>query len=1000
MAQSSSSLAGETSTVTITFSEAVTDFVSGDFTVASGTLSAVSSSDGGVTWTATLTPTAGIIDAANLITLDNTAYTDLAGNTGTGSTDSNNYTINTVRPTATIVVADTALRIGETSAVTITFSEAVTGFSNADLTIASGALSTVSTSNGGVTWTATLTPTDNLADTTNVITLNNTGVINAAGNTGSGTTSSNNYAVDTVFPFTTSFTRQRPAESPTNANSLVFRATFSEAMAGVDAADFAVNGSTTATISGISAVSGSEYDVTVSGGDLEAFNGPVGLGYAGLVTITDAAGNVLTAVEPRIAETFQLDNILPGVSLNQTSDPANGITTITASLNKKWFDEVFIDLAFSGAAVRGVDYSSSGTSIVIPPGSRTGTITLTPIADGLDEPALPATVGLAVVTNGTPAPQTSVTATIFDLDPAPITAVLNGSVIEIDDVSGLATSIVVTRDAAAAQFVVSSRTGNVIATQFRFSVFSVYGIDADLGPLGDLFDASTAALPVTVSGGDGNDTLIGGARADNLDGGNGADILTGAGESDRLTGGEGADTVSELLDLNLTLSGTTTAATLAATLVNGPAQGLDTLASVELVSLRGGAGNNLIDVRSFVTAEIVTLVGGGGRDTIFGSAGRDSINLLGSGRDSIVAGAGDDTVTAGGGDDLIDGGPGNDLLRGQDGADLIVGGEGADSLEGGIGNDTLQGQQGKDTLLGGDGHDNLQGGAANDNLQGQNGDDALFGNDDNDLLTGGPGIDSFDGGSSTGTGDRLSEFVAGNESFVITASTLTLNSEPAESFVRIEGLGLTGVKNAGANRNNLFDARLATVPVTLNGGAGNDTLRGGSQADFLYGLDGDDQLSGHGGDDVLSGGAGVDVLDGGDGTDFILETADADFTVVGTRISSAVTGTDALPVSIERVALVGGTSANRIDASLATVAVVLIGGGGNDTLLGGSGNDTLSGGNRDGSGVAGADGIDSLDGGLGNDTYEADGPDTRVVAGGDVTLASVFTLLPSWIDQI
>ncbi|OLF56733.1 DUF4347 domain-containing protein, partial [Pseudomonas chlororaphis] len=58
-------------------------------------------------------------------------------------------------PTATIVVADNALRIGETSLVTITFSEAVTGFTNADLTIANGTLTAVSSSDGGITWTAT-----------------------------------------------------------------------------------------------------------------------------------------------------------------------------------------------------------------------------------------------------------------------------------------------------------------------------------------------------------------------------------------------------------------------------------------------------------------------------------------------------------------------------------------------------------------------------------------------------------------------------------------------------------------------------------------------------------------------------------------------------------------------------------------------------------------------------------------------------------------------------
>jgi hypothetical protein len=82
-----------------------------------------------------------------------------AGNAGSGTTDSNNYAIDTQRPTATIVVANDHLGIGETSLVTITFSEAVTGFTNADLTVANGTLSAVSSSDGGITWTATFTPT-------------------------------------------------------------------------------------------------------------------------------------------------------------------------------------------------------------------------------------------------------------------------------------------------------------------------------------------------------------------------------------------------------------------------------------------------------------------------------------------------------------------------------------------------------------------------------------------------------------------------------------------------------------------------------------------------------------------------------------------------------------------------------------------------------------------------------------------------------------------------
>jgi hypothetical protein len=189
---------GETTQVTITFSEAVSGFDNSDMTVANGTLSAVSSGDGGVTWTATFTPTGDIADTSNLITFNNSGVSDSAGNSGTGATDSNNFIIDTQRPTATVVVANSALSVGQTTTVTITFSEAVSGFTNSDLSVANGTLSALSSSDGGKTWTATLTPTANIANTTNLITLNNSGVSDAFGNTGSGTTDSNNYAISTV----------------------------------------------------------------------------------------------------------------------------------------------------------------------------------------------------------------------------------------------------------------------------------------------------------------------------------------------------------------------------------------------------------------------------------------------------------------------------------------------------------------------------------------------------------------------------------------------------------------------------------------------------------------------------------------------------------------------------------------------------------------------------------------------------------------------------------
>ncbi|MGE9870421.1 Ig-like domain-containing protein, partial [Pseudomonas sp. R19M] len=245
--------AGETTMVTITFSEAVSGFTNADLTIANGTLTAVSSSDGGITWTATLTPTVGVSDATNVITLANAGVADLAGNAGSGTTSSANYTVDTVLPTATIVVADSALKIGETSAVTITFSEAVTGFTNADLTIANGTLTAVSSSDGGITWTATFTPSSAITDATNLITLDNSGVRNLSGNAGSGTTSSNNYAIDTQRPTATIVVTDTALGI--GQTSLV-TVTFSEAVTGFTNADLTIANGT------LSAVSSSDGGIT------------------------------------------------------------------------------------------------------------------------------------------------------------------------------------------------------------------------------------------------------------------------------------------------------------------------------------------------------------------------------------------------------------------------------------------------------------------------------------------------------------------------------------------------------------------------------------------------------------------------------------------------------------------------------------------------------------------------------------------------------------------
>ncbi len=96
-----------------------------------------------------------------------------------------------------IVVANDHLGIGGSSLVTITFSEAVTGFSLSDLTVDNGTLTGLSTSDN-ITWTATLVPAAAITVNSNQISLDNSGVFDVAGNAGAGTTASNVYAIDSI----------------------------------------------------------------------------------------------------------------------------------------------------------------------------------------------------------------------------------------------------------------------------------------------------------------------------------------------------------------------------------------------------------------------------------------------------------------------------------------------------------------------------------------------------------------------------------------------------------------------------------------------------------------------------------------------------------------------------------------------------------------------------------------------------------------------------------
>jgi hypothetical protein len=359
---------GESSLVTIAFTEAVSGFTNADLTVQNGTLSTVASSDGGRTWTATLTPTAGVTDASNVITLDNTGVADSAGNAGTGTTTSNNYAIDAARPTSTIVVADTALAIGETSLVTIAFNEAVSGFTNADLTVQNGTLGAVSSGDGGITWTATFTPTAGITDTSNVITLDNTGVADSAGNAGTGTTTSNNYAIDTTRP-TATVTLADTALTAGESTTVTF--VFTEAVTGFTLADVTVaNGSLTALSTGDGGVTWTATFTPQAG--VSDVTNVITLALAG---VADLAGNAGTGTAT--SANYTVSTARPTATIT-SSDLAllageSAQITIVFSESVSGFDNA--DLTVEGGTLSTVTSSDGGVTWVA---------TLTPTANTSD----------------------------------------------------------------------------------------------------------------------------------------------------------------------------------------------------------------------------------------------------------------------------------------------------------------------------------------------------------------------------------------------------------------------------------------------------------------------------------------------------------------------------------------------------------------------------------------------------------------------------------------
>jgi Ca2+-binding RTX toxin-like protein len=330
--------------------------------------------------------------------------------------------------------------------------------------------------------------------------------------------------------------------------------------------------------------------------------------------------------------------------------------------------------------------------------------------------------------------------------------------------------------------------------------------------------------------------------------------------------------------------------------------------------------------------------------------------------------------------------------------DTFSGLDGDDYVYAASGNDTLYGNSGNDTLNGGDGINYLNGGDGDDWI--------LVGYSMRDTVDGGIGNDFLYIRTPLTTDAITLEFTGAN------AGKFKNNGTETGTFTDIEQL-LFG----GGNGNDVIDASLANISVTLPGTAagfgtfglniygysGSDTVLGSAGSDSIYGEADNDFLYGQGGDDTILGGTGFDIIYGGSGIDSIFGGGlnDTIFGGIGNDIISGEDGEDYLYGEEDNDTIKGGYGFDVIYGQAGNdiiygegVTLDAVGGdittapgsgvGINDTIFGGIGDDTIYGGIGDDY-LLGEDGADRVIGGAGNDFIYGgiDGDTLRGSAGND-----------------
>lgn len=333
--------------MTATFNEPVNGFTAADINPANAAVNNFTGVDGDTVYTFSLVPSGQGAVTAQVAAA---AATDLTGNS---SSQSSLFaiTFDNIKPSVSLTSAAGNPANTSPIPVTVTFSEAVTGFTIVDISTTGGTASLLTGS--GANYSFILTPSGQGNVSATVVA---NGTTDGAGNTNT-VSSAITRTFDSVAPTTTISSTQ---SSPTMNASIPITVTFSESVTGFVVGDVAVTNGTKSGFSG----SGASYSLTVT----PTAQGVVTVNVSG-ATGQDTAGNNNTAAS-QFSITF--DSVQPGVSMSSAvSDPANATPIlVSVSFTESVTSFTSGDVAVTNAVLGGFAGSGAGYSFNLAPSGQ------------------------------------------------------------------------------------------------------------------------------------------------------------------------------------------------------------------------------------------------------------------------------------------------------------------------------------------------------------------------------------------------------------------------------------------------------------------------------------------------------------------------------------------------------------------------------------------------------------------------------------------------------